>query len=132
MTAETESRRATLWAGLGARRDRPVRRQFVFRELNEQIAALADRFGLGTVLELVCECGSRDCLERLVMSPEEYEAVRRFPTRFVLKPGHATSGVERVVSENDHAVAVEKVGKDAEAAILSDPRRRATRWEKIA
>ncbi len=109
-----------------------MRSQVLFRELNEQIRSLADGFGLGTDLDLVCECTNGGCFERITISPEDYEAVRRFPTRFMVKAGHATAEVERIVEEKARFVVVEKIGADAESAIRLDPRRAGARREGIA
>jgi hypothetical protein len=101
-----------------------VRGQLLFRRLNEQIRSLAD---LDAEFDLVCECTDGDCFERLTVSVEDYEAIRRFPTRFVVKPGHAADQVERVVEETASFLVVEKIGADAAAAIRLDPRRRVGR-----
>jgi hypothetical protein len=49
--------------------------------------------------------------------------VRRFPTRFLVKPGHVTAGSERIVELADGYVVVEKLGASAATAIRLDPRR---------
>jgi hypothetical protein len=53
----------------------------------------------------------------------EYEAVRARPTRFLLKPGHWQSEVERVVEQNERFAVVEKHEEEAEIARETDPRR---------
>ena len=109
---------------VGAEPGTGVRNQLLCRELNEQISALADRFGMETDLELVCECASGECFQRLPLSRADYESIRRFPTRFLVKAGHACNGTERIVAENQQFVMVEKVGADAAKVIIFDPRRR--------
>ena len=101
-----------------------IRSQVLFRQLNEQIRSLAGIFGLETDFDLVCECVNGGCFDRLAISAEDYEAVRRFPTRFIVRRGHVTERVERLVEDSDGYVVVEKIGADAEDAILQDPRRR--------
>jgi len=93
--------------------------QLLVRQLNEQIRSLAGP----DALDIVCECVNGSCFERLIVSLDEYEAVRRFPTRFVVKEGHVAGDIEREVVRLDGAVVVEKSGPDAEQAILFDPRR---------
>src|SRR5687767_14874251 len=95
--------------------------QVLFRRLNEQIRSLGDRFGLDGEFDLVCECTDGGCFEHLAVSTEDYEAIRRFPTRFVVKPGHAADQVERVVEETARFLVVERSGADAETAIRLDP-----------
>jgi hypothetical protein len=97
--------------------------QLLFRQLNEQIRSIA----AGPEVDVVCECVNGACLERLVLPLDAYEAVRRFPTRFVVKEGHASEDVEREVDGGRGFVVVEKSGVDAEQAILLDPRRPASR-----
>jgi hypothetical protein len=90
-----------------------IRRQAVLRDLNEQIRRIAESFGIEEPLQLVCECERGDCLARLSVSPQDYEALRRFPTRFLTRTDHV-SDHERVVQEMAGCVVVEKIG-DAQA-----------------
>jgi hypothetical protein len=99
------------------------RSQLLFRDLNEQLRKIAG----GGDVDVVCECVSGACLDRLVVASDEYEAVRRFPTRFIVKEGHVAHEVERAVESHDGYVVVEKSGADAENAIMLDPRRQASR-----
>jgi hypothetical protein len=105
------------------RSSQDARSQLLFRELNEQIRKIAG----GGDVHVVCECVNDACYDRLVVPVDEYEAVRRFPTRFVVKEGHVTDDVERAVESHDGYIVVEKSGPDAEHAILLDPRRSASR-----
>jgi hypothetical protein len=100
-----------------------IRSQALFRQMNEEIHRIADRFGVDETLEIVCECEHESCFARLSVPVDDYEAVRRFPTRFVTKPEHVSSD-ERVVQETARYVVIEKVGPSAETAILLDPRKR--------
>lgn len=104
----------------------PVPSQLLFREVNEQICLRRSPFHPpDEELELVCECERRGCTHALRLSREEYEAVRQFPTRFVMKRGHPKTEVERVVAENERYVVVEKTCPAARVAIRLDPRRAA-------
>lgn len=105
------------------RSSQDARSQLLFRELNEQLRKLAG----GGDVDVVCECVNGSCFDRLVVRLDEYEAVRRFPTRFVVKEGHVAHDVERAVESHDGYVVVEKSGADAEHAIMLDPRRKASR-----
>jgi hypothetical protein len=103
--------------------------QALRREVNEQIRKLGPGLD-GTTLEaidVVCECAYSGCTGRLTMSVSEYEAARRFPTRFLVKAGHEVSEFERVVAESDAYVVVEKVGRGGSYAVGVDPRRRSSR-----
>jgi len=100
-------------------------RQVLFRDLNEEIRQIADSFDPDEALELCCECELGDCSARLSVSHEQYEAVRRFPTRFLVLADHV-SPEERIVEvlSGTDSVVVEKVGSGARTAILGDSRKR--------
>jgi hypothetical protein len=94
----------------------------LFRAVNEQIHLLAEGFAAEEQLELLCECERENCFARLSVAPADYEAIRRFPTRFLITPEHVSAD-ERIVEETNGYVVVEKLGAAAQAAILRDPRR---------
>jgi hypothetical protein len=94
----------------------------VFRAGNEAIAANTDN-GARERRDYLCECGAASCFERVTLVPEEYEAVRAFPARFFVTPGHEDlSAGEVVVEESSRYVVVEK-GSEMRAIVeRSDPR----------
>ena len=63
-----------------------------FRSLNERIFARAPRG-----LELVCECTSERCTERVVITSVEFSEVRRHDGWYVVRPGHELAGADDVV-----------------------------------
>jgi hypothetical protein len=99
------------------------RHQALFREVNERIEELAGTFDLEDELNILCECGSGQCVERIAVHEDEYEKLRRIPTHFAVRPGHESPDVERVVERHDGFVVVEKFGESAKEAIRLDPRR---------
>ena len=72
----------------------------MFREINERLEALAEKttsqFG---GLDLVCECGYRDCADRITLTLAEYRQLRSDPLLFAVLPGHQIPDVEDVVQE---------------------------------
>lgn len=108
------------------RATRLAQNETVFREVNEQIAAVDERLGRDRPdqpTEIVCECGRSDCMERIVVTRGEYEVVRAAPTRFFVVPGHADAAVERVVGGNGAYEIVEKLpGEPSKIALETDPR----------
>jgi|tagenome__1003787_1003787.scaffolds.fasta_scaffold20293641_2 hypothetical protein len=100
------------------------RHQSLFREVNERIDELVENFDLRDELPILCECGTTDCNERIVLTQTEYDSLRLIPTHFAVLPGHDIPGVERVVEQNERFLIVEKFGESAKAAIRLDPRRR--------
>jgi hypothetical protein len=105
--------------------DRLARNEVMFRAINDRIRDLADRFGsMGQEeLEFVCECADETCVERVPLTPSQYDDVRAIPARFVVVPGHeATPLVERVIFRAPNFVIVRKIGIAAEIAReLTDP-----------
>jgi hypothetical protein len=108
--------------------DVSVVHQTLRREVNERIRQLARGFDGShrETMDIVCECAFTDCEGRLTMTVADYETVRRFPTRFVVKAAHYVSEFERVVADSDAYIVVEKVGAAGSYAVRADPRRRRT------
>jgi hypothetical protein len=100
-----------------------ARRQALFRGVNEQLRGLNEAFESVTRdSEFICECANTSCMEHVTMTVAEYDAVRRFPTRFLVLPTHVLPEVERIAAEHDLYVVVEKVGAAGKAAARLDPR----------
>src|SRR5262245_24711294 len=74
------------------------RNESFFRELNERLLGAN---GAQHYIQFACECWNRECAAPVVLTPEEYEAVRRFPTHFLVAPAHVDSTIERIVEQND-------------------------------
>ena len=100
-----------------------AKNQSLFREVNERIEELRPH---DMLIEFACECIETDCAASLSLSDDEYEDVRRFPTHFIVFPGHERDEVERVVVQNDRYAIVEKFGAAGPAAVRLDPRGRRT------
>ena len=98
--------------------DRITLNQFAFRKANETIA---QRAGHGET-EFLCECGRPDCGAKVVLSVDDYEAVRAYPRRFVCAPGHVTPAIESVIEEDEAYLVVEKGGRAGELAEATNPR----------
>ncbi len=72
---------------------------------------------------MVCECGLEDCDRLLAISIAEYEQIRSDPRQFAVVRDHIKADVERVVSETDRFVVVQKrEGTPARVAVEEDPR----------
>lgn len=95
----------------------------LFRNMNEELKALAERFRLDDQLLLVCECGSADCEQRLRVPREEYEQIRSDARLFALVPGHEFEDVEEVVAKRSGYNVVKKLdGTPSHIARETDPR----------
>lgn len=97
---------------------RIARTESLFRDVNERIAESAGRFD-SEAAEFVCECADQACTGRVEATLDEYEDVRAHPARFLLRPGHEDTRVERVVERHKRHAVVEKFN----AAIVEFVRR---------
>lgn len=97
-----------------------ARNQVVFREVNQRMAELTRLFNKTGFSLMICECSDPACAESLEITPEEYEAVRANPARFVVRQGHELLEVERVVDGNGRYLVVEKRGAAAEIVLPSE------------
>ena len=106
------------------RQKRVAENECIFREVNEQVTkALPNAFDAANdYMRFVCECASEECTTLMEMTRNEYEAVRASGRRFTIAPGHADSGVERVVETNERFEVVEKLELAAAVAEARNPR----------
>jgi hypothetical protein len=104
-----------------AREGRVARSEALFRLVNERIADLSLRHGIGNGLEFLCECGRRDCLEALSLTREEYKRVRAHSDRFIVALEHDFPEIEEVVERHDGYLVVRKAGGAERIADTTDP-----------
>jgi hypothetical protein len=107
------------------REARAATNQTLFREVNERVKELNEGFSLVLPLgDWVCECANDTCIERVVMSANEYEAVRGDGAHFFIAPSteHVWPDVERVTGRTDRYWIVEMIGHSGELARRADPR----------
>ena len=106
-----------------AREVRAAQNQSLFRSVNENLEGLAAAFQfIAQTSSFVCECADVDCVSRIELPLDDYEAVRAAGNRFVVLPDHVYPDVERVVGENAGFVIVEKLAAAAEVAEAEDGR----------
>lgn len=116
MTTETERHDREARAG---------RNQSLFREINERMRELNEGFSLAApTADWVCECANDACTERIELTPQEYEALRRHGASFAVAPGdaHVVPEAERVVERLERYWIVEKTGEAGAVAEQLDPR----------
>jgi hypothetical protein len=98
-------------------RGRLEKNERLFREVNERIREVGERFSDElTRFDFFCECADFTCTQRLTLALREYESVRAHPARFAVLPGHELPELERIVERNERYVVVEKPG------LLESPR----------
>jgi hypothetical protein len=91
----------------------------VFRQANEALVSLQNP---ELPLDLLCECGRRDCVDKIEMNRPEYEQLRADPTLFAVVRGHEVQGVEDVVELADGYDVVQKRPETHELVRETDPR----------
>jgi hypothetical protein len=104
--------------------ERLVRKQLVFREVNDRIREVTESFEIRRPIDFICECSREDCTAKVSLRADEYERVRSSATLFVIAPGHQTLEVDRVVDVNKRFMLVEKIRLTDE--VVADHGRRAS------
>jgi hypothetical protein len=94
-----------------------VRNEVLFREVNERVEGLRE----GETFQIVCECRDDECTETIMLTHEEYEALRLDPTTFAVVPGHDRED-EAVVQRGERFNTVRKLGVEGRLAERTDPR----------
>jgi hypothetical protein len=107
------------------RERRLAENEALFREVNEQVEAIASRQGDDEhVYEFYCECANADCTMHVGVTLAVYEGVRASGRRFLIVPEHALPEVEDVVERHEGWWVIEKRGETGAYAEQLDPRRR--------
>jgi hypothetical protein len=86
----------------------------LFREVNERVRDINAEFTETVALnDWVCECASKECRERILLTTEEYEEVRANPLAFAVAPtdDHVFQQIEDVVARNERYWVVQKKGQ---------------------
>jgi hypothetical protein len=84
-----------------ARAERIAQNEDSFRHLNDE---------LGVMGVFICECADPSCRAHVQMPRERYEAIRRDPRRFFVRPGHEIPEAEEVIQREEGWNVVEKPG----------------------
>jgi hypothetical protein len=88
--------------------ERLVRTQILFREVNDRIRDVNEKFGIPENADFVCECSREDCTDAVELDVNEYETIRSNPTLFVIAAGHEALEVENVIETNDRFTVVQR------------------------
>ncbi len=100
---------------------RAARNEALFREVNENIARLEQRYGgSATQPVFICECSRDSCTEHVPVDEETYRRAREHPRRFLVLPGHVDETLEAVVERHPGYLIVEKKGVAGEVAEQAD------------
>jgi len=112
-----------------SRDERVAANEATFRDANEVIrgkAAELLRDG-GDLVPFLCECADKDCTRVVLLTLDEYEAVRANPHTFAIVRAHAATASERVVGgigqDGDEFAVVEKKPPAHAITEQTNPRR---------
>ena len=82
------------------------------RDVNERIGEqVKDVVGEHAPFNVLCECSSLTCAERIVMTPAEYELLHEDPRQFIVALGHVEQEIEDSIMRNDRFEVVRKRGQ---------------------
>jgi hypothetical protein len=106
---------------MSEREERIALNEALFREMNERVEeGVVASHGDGEPFVIACECGNIECLERMRLTPSEYDAAHAHPAQFVVVDGHVAPDVEDVVARHDGYLVVRKRGRAGEIAAELD------------
>ena len=116
---------------LDERKERIGKNEALFRAVNERVAELEaseSELEAGSrapeSIEILCECGERDCVEQISLTLAEYERLREHSAHFAVIQGHEKPIAEDVVASTDRYHVVQKhAGGPMKLAAETDPRR---------
>ena len=87
------------------RERRLAQNEALFREVNERVETLADRFGPNVPYEFLCECANPLCNATFEMSGHDLQTLHTTPGCYVVLAGHDVPDLEDVVqSQNGYAI----------------------------
>jgi len=95
-----------------------------FRIANERMAQWPERYKASPVEIYFCECGNRSCRQHIMLTKDQYEAVRKNSRRFLIVPAHETPLVETVIESYETYEVVEKMPGVLDIVTEADPRQR--------
>jgi hypothetical protein len=105
---------------------RGARTQSRFRAVNERVEEINRAFGdIVPLGDWFCECADPACATWIMLTHDEYEAIRADPRRFAVAASaeHLFEEIEDVVARHERYWVVEKRGLAGELATKVDPRR---------
>lgn len=97
-----------------------AQQQCVVRLANEAIECLNSASpGDPARVAFRCECGDPGCSACVHITHTEYEAVRAYGSRFVIKPNHENSENTSVLGENARFAVIDVVAGDVRYQVLA-------------
>jgi hypothetical protein len=108
---------------MSERKRRIAENEAIFRNVNEQIRDVTKTLLTHTdEIQIVCECGTHSCTDRIPILVTEYERIRDNAILFFVKPGHDFPETETVVSKRERYWVLRKdPGMPADFARATQP-----------
>jgi hypothetical protein len=103
---------------------RAAHNEEVFRQINEKIDEGAEQHHVASPLPFHCECGRLTCTDTIELEPSRYDQIASNPLHFIIKPEHRVNAIERVISQHELYLVVEKVGEARREVEREHPRPR--------
>jgi len=84
----------------------------LFREVNQAVSDISDELETSE-FEIVCECGSLECSDKIQVTNAAYSALRSDPHQFAVVPGHEILDIETVIADEGSYYVVRKDAPEA-------------------
>ena len=102
---------------MSKREERLATNEAYFRSVNERVEEQVRTVaGEDATFNILCECSSMACAERIAVTPAEYEQAHADPRRFIVAHGHAQYEIEDSVLQTDRFEIVRKHGDAGDVA----------------
>jgi hypothetical protein len=102
--------------------ERAAENESTFRGANETLEERAEEIvGGRRPTPYLCECDDERCTQIVLLTRDQYEAIRANSRTFVLAVGHESPN-DRVLKEGPTFTIVEKTGEEGELVEQQDPR----------
>lgn len=104
------------------RHERIAKNEAMFRAANREIERAEQEAGGRTdqLIEVLCECGRKECSGVIALIVAEYDAAHSQDNRFIVLRGHESAEIEKVVEEQADYLVVDKFG-EAENIVEEEP-----------
>lgn len=91
------------------REKRLIENEVIFRDVNKNIKEfIKEDRGPKEKTQFYCECSRPKCIERITLTPREYEKLHKDERHFITIAGHEFTEVEKVISKKGAYQVVEK------------------------
>ena len=102
---------------MSEREQRLAANEAYFRDVNERVQEhVKEVAGSAAMFNILCECSSMACAERIAVSAAEYGEAHRDPRQFIVAHGHLQLDIEEPVEHTDRYEIVRKLAEAGDVA----------------